>query len=184
MIASDLKTGKVFKENNAPFLVVRYDHVKSARGGAAVKVVAKNLISGSVLEKGYKAGDSVEEADVYRKNAQYLYKDSAGFNFMDPQSYDQFSIDESTIEAEGKYLKDGMTVVVVYFEDKPISIELPNSLVFEVAYTEPGFKGNTVSNVYKDAELDNGMKAKVPMFIKIGEKVKIDTRTGDYLSKA
>ncbi len=184
MIASDLKTGKVFKENNAPFLVVKYEHVKSARGGAAVKVIAKNLISGSVLEKGYKAGDSVEEADVYRKNAQYLYKDSAGYNFMDPQSYDQFSIDESTIESEGKYLKDGMNVVVVYFEDKPISIELPNSLVFEVAYTEPGFKGNTVSNVYKDAELDNGMKVKVPMFIKIGEKVKIDTRTGDYLSKA
>ncbi len=184
MIASDLKTGKVFKENGSPFLVVRYEHVKSARGGAAVKVIAKNLITGSVLEKGYKAGDSVEEADVYRKNAQYLYKDSVGYNFMDPESYDQFSIDESIIASEGKYLKEDMSVVVVYFEDKPISIELPNSLVFVVAYTEPGFKGNTVSNVYKDAELDNGSRAKVPMFIKIGEKVKIDTRTGEYLSKA
>lgn len=184
MIATDLKTGKVFKENGAPFLVVRYDHVKSARGGAAVKVIAKNLISGSVMEKGYKAGDSVEEADVYRKNAQYLYKDPAGYNFMDPDSYEQFSIEEPILENEGKYLKEGMNVIVVYFEDRPISVELPNSLVFEVTYTEPGFKGNTVSNVYKDAELENGMKAKVPMFIKIGEKVKIDTRTGEYLSKA
>lgn len=184
MIATDLKSGRVFKENGAPFLVVRYEHVKSARGGAAVKVIAKNLISGSVIEKGYKASDSVEEADVYRKNAQFLYKDTSGYNFMDPESYEQFTIDESTIESEAKYLKEGMSVIVVYFEDKPISIELPNSLIFEVTYTEPGFKGNTVSNVYKDAELENGMKAKVPMFIKIGEKVKIDTRTGEYLSKA
>ncbi len=184
MIASDLKTGKIFKENSAPFLVIRYDHVKSARGGAAVKVTAKNLITGAVLEKGFKAGDSVEEADVYRKNAQYLYKDASGYNFMDPESYDQFSIDESTIKEESRFLKEGMSVIVVYFEAKPISIDLPNSLVFEVAYTEPGFKGNTVSNVYKDAELDNGMKVKVPMFIKIGEQVKIDTRTGEYLSKA
>lgn len=184
MIATDLKTGKVFRENNSPFLVIKYEHIKSARGGATVKVTAKNLITGAVLEKGFKAGDSVEEANVYRKNAQYLYKDPSGYNFMDPESYDQFSIDESVIKEEGKFLKEGVSVIVVYFEDKPISIDLPNSLVFEVAYTEPGFKGNTVSNVYKEAELDNGMKVKVPMFVKVGDKVKIDTRTGEYLSKA
>ena len=188
MIASDLKTGKVFKENGAPFLVVRYEHVKSARGGAAVKVLAKNLLTGSVIEKGYRASDSVEEADVYRKNAQYLYadksKDSSEFSFMDPVSFDQFCIAEETLGDQGKYLKEGDTVMVVYFEDKPISVELPNSLVFEVIYTEPGFKGNTVSNVYKDAQLENGMSARVPMFIKIGDKIKVDTRTGEYLSKA
>lgn len=184
MIATDLKTGKIFKDNGAPFLVVRYDHIKSARGGASVKVIAKNLLSGSVMEKGFKASDAVEEADVYRKNAQYLYKDSAGANFMDPTSFEQYCIDDTTLGDQGKYLKEGDSVVVVYFEDRPISVELPNSLIFEVSYTEPGFKGNTVSNVYKDAELENGMKVKVPMFIKIGEKVKIDTRTGGYLSKA
>lgn len=184
MMASDLKTGKVFKENGQPFLVVRYEHIKSARGGASVKVTAKNLLSGSVMEKGYKASDSVEEADVYRKNAQFLYKDASGYNFMDPQSFEQFAINVETLGEQSKYLKEGDSPVVVYFEDKPISMELPNSLVFEVAYTEPGCKGNTVSNVYKDAELENGMKARVPMFIKIGEKIKIDTRTGEYLSKA
>jgi len=184
VIASDLKTGKVFKENGAPFLVVRYEHVKSARGGAAVKAVAKNLITGAVLEKGYKAGDSVEEADVYRKNAQYLYKDAGGFNFMDPGSFEQFRVDEATLGDQSKYLKEGDTVQVVYFEDKPISVELPNSLVFEVSYTEPGFKGNTVSNAYKDAQLENSINARVPMFIKIGDKIKVDTRTGEYLSKA
>lgn len=184
MVATDLKTGKVFKDNGAPFLVVKYEHIKSARGGASVKVLAKNLLSGSVIEKGYKAGDSVEEADVYRKNVQYLYKDTGGFNFMDPVSFEQFCVDEGTLGEQGKYLKEGDGVVVVYFEDKPISVELPNSLVFEVSYTEPGFKGNTVSNVYKDAQLENGINARVPMFIKIGDKIKIDTRTGEYLSKA
>ena len=184
MIASDLKTGKIFKENNAPFLVVRYEHVKSARGGAAVKVLAKNLLTCSVIEKGYKAGDTVVETDVSRKNAQYLYKDISGFNFMDPVSFDQFCVNEDTLGDQSKYLKEGDTVQVVYFEDKPISVELPNSLVFEVAYTEPGFKGNTVSNVYKDAQLENGFPARVPMFIKIGDKIKLDTRTGEYLSKA
>jgi len=184
MIATDLKTGKVFKENSAPFLVVKYEHIKSARGVANVKVVAKNLLSGAVIEKGYKAGDSVVEADVYRKNAQFLYQDSGGFNFMDPVSFEQFSINEDTVREQGKYLKEGDSVVVVYFEGIPISVELPNSLAFEVSYTEPGFKGNTVSNVYKDAQLENGINARVPMFIKIGDKVKIDTRTGEYLSKA
>ncbi|MFA5776276.1 MAG: elongation factor P [Patescibacteria group bacterium] len=184
MIATDLKTGKVFKDNGAPFLVIRYDHIKSARGGASVKVIAKNLLTGSVIEKGYKASDSVEEADVCRKNAQYLYKDFGGFNFMDPVSFEQFCVNDNTLGDQGKYLKEGDSVLVVYFEDKPISVELPNSLVFTVSYTEPGFKGNTVSNVYKDAQLENGINARVPMFIKIGDKIKIDTRTGEYLSKA
>jgi elongation factor P len=184
MIATELKIGKVFKDNGVPFLVVKYDHIKSARGGANVKVLAKNLLTGSVIEKGYKASDSVSEADVYRKNAQYLYKDAAGYNFMDPVSFDQFSVAESLVGEQSKYLKEGAGVQLLYFEDQPIALELPNSLVFEVTYTEPGFKGNTVSNVYKDAQLENGAKARVPMFIKIGDTIKLDTRTGDYLAKA
>lgn len=184
MIASDLKTGKVFKENNTPFLVLKYEHIKLARGGAAVKVLVRNLLNGSVLEKGFKASDSVEEADVYRKNAQFLYADANKYYFMDNDSYEQFGIGEEIIKERGRFLKEGSSVVVVYFEGSPIDIELPNSMVFEVTYTEPGFKGNTVSNVYKDASLDNGMIVKVPMFIKIGDKVKIDTRTGEYVSKA
>ncbi|MBU0650164.1 elongation factor P [Patescibacteria group bacterium] len=184
MIATELKAGKVFKDHGAPFLVVKYEHIKSARGGANVKVSAKNLLTGSVIEKGYKAGESVEEADVYRKTAQYLYQDDGGYNFMDPTSYEQFKVTNSLIGEQGGYLKEGMDVVLVYFEERPISLELPNCLSFEVVYTEPGFKGNTVSNVFKDAQLDNEMQVKVPMFIKIGDRVKIDTRTGEYLSKA
>lgn len=184
MIATDLKNGKIFKENNAPYLVVKYDHIKSARGGANVKVKAKNLLTGSVLEKGFVASDTVEEADVYRKTAQYLYKEGNNHFFMDPESFEQFFISEDTLGSQGSYLKDGQNVIVVFFEDRPISIDIPNSQVFEVTYTEPGFKGNTVSNVYKDAELENGNKVRVPMFIKIGDSIKVDTRTGEYISKA
>ncbi|OGC53772.1 elongation factor P [candidate division WWE3 bacterium RIFCSPHIGHO2_01_FULL_43_9] len=184
MIATDLKNGKIFKASAAPYLVVRYEHIKSARGGANVKVKAKNLLTGSVLERGFVASDTVEEADVYRKTAQYLYKGDSGYFFMDPATYEQFLIGEDALAGQGAYLKEGENVIVVYFEDKPISVDLPNSQVFEVIYTEPGFKGNTVSNVYKDAELQNGIKARVPMFIKIGDIVKLDTRTGEYISKA
>lgn len=184
MIATDLKTGRIYKEDNAPLLVLRYDHIKSARGGANVKVKVRNLINGNVLEKGYDGSARVEEADVSRKNAQYLFKENNGYVFMDPTTYEQLTIPTDILGDSAQYLMEGETVQVVFFEDNPISVELPNSMVFEVTYTEPGFKGNTVSNVYKDATLHNGSSAKVPTFIKIGDKVKIDTRTGEYISKA
>lgn len=184
MMASDLKTGTIFKDGNTPYVVLKYTHTKVARGGATVKVKAKDLFSGSVLEKGYNASEKVEEADVMRKNAQYIYEDAGGFVFMDPDSYEQFKLTEESVGDNARFLAEGGTVSVMYYEGNPVSIELPNTMVFEVTYTEPGHKGNTVSTVYKDATLDNGSVVKVPSFIKIGDKVKIDTRSGDYSSKA
>lgn len=184
MLASDLKTGTIFKENNTPFLVVKYTHTKTARSGATVKVKAKDLISGSVLEKSYNSTEKVEEADVTRKNATYLYQEANGYVFMDPTTYEQFTITEDGVGDTVKFLREGETVQVMSFEQNPISVDLPITMDFEVTYTEPGYRGNTVSNVYKDATLDNGAVVKVPSFIKIGEKVRIDTRSGDYVSKA
>jgi elongation factor P len=184
VIASDLKTGKIFRYNNQPYLVVKYEHTKTARGGATVKVKSKNLISGSVLEVGYGAGDTVEDADVFRKTMQFLYKDNLGYYFMDPVSYEQITLSSALADEKGRYLKDGEDAVVVYFEETPISLEISNSKAFEVTYTEPGFKGNTVTNAFKDATLENGLVVKVPMFIKIGDKVKVDTGSGAYISKA
>lgn len=183
MIASDLKTGTIFKENGAPYLVLKYEHIKSARGGASVKVKARNLLTDQVIEKGYTASNKVEDADISRKNAQYLYKEN-GYVFMDPDTYEQFTAKEDTLGDSAQFLKEGVEVQVMYYEGRPVSIQLPITMIFEVTYTEPGFKGNTVSNVYKDAELDNGAKAKVPTFIKIGDKIKVDTRSGEYVSKA
>ncbi len=184
MIASDLKTGKIFKDDGQPLLVLRYEHIKSARGGANVKVKVRNLISGNVLEKGFGASVVVEEADVRRKNAQYLYQEGDRYVFMDPSTYEQIYITEDAIGDSVRFLVEGETCQVVYFEDEPISVDLPITLVFEVTYTEPGFKGNTVSNVLKDATLNNGAVVKVPTFIKIGDKIKVDTRMGDYIQKA
>ncbi len=183
MLATDLKTGTIFKENDQPYKVEKYSHSKVARGGATVKIRARNLITEQTIDKTYNGNIKFEEADTHRKNAQYLYKDT-GFVFMDPDSYNQFTMTEDEIGESSNFLVEGETVQVLYFENKAVSIELPNSMIYEVVYTEPGHKGNTVSTVYKDAELSNGYIAKVPTFIKIGDKVKIDTRNGAYVSKA
>ena len=182
--ATDLKTGKIYKEDNKPLLVVKYTHVKTARGGATIKVKTKNILTGEVLEKSYNSSASLEEADVMRKNAQYLYKTQNVFVFMDPVSYEQFELSADLLEGTSEYLKDGDVVQMLFFEGNPVSVDLPNSVIFEVVYTEPGYKGNTVSNVLKDARAANGAVFKVPTFIKIGDKIKIDTRTGEYISKA
>ena len=183
MIATELKTGVIYKEGDTPYLVLKYSHIKVARGGANVKVKVKDLRTGSVFDKGYKATDKVEDADVIKKNAQYIYKEN-GYVFMDPESYEQFVISTEVVGESSRFLDEGESVQVQYFEGEPISIELPITMVFEVTYTEPGFKGNTVSNAFKDATLNNGAKVKVPPFIKIGNKIKVDTRSGDYVSKA
>ncbi|MBN1162717.1 elongation factor P [Patescibacteria group bacterium] len=183
MNVTDLKTGTVYKEGNDPVVVVKYEHTKTARGGATVKVKVRNLITGQVLTKGYSHTARVEDADISRKKMQYLYKDN-DFIFMDPNSFSQVSIPLDIIGDSEKFMSEGENVMIMYFEDKPVSIELPNTIVFEIKYTEPGFKGNTVTSTFKDATLSNGTNVKVPMFIKIGDKVKIDTRTGTYVSKA
>ena len=183
MQASDLKTGTVFKDNNQPFVVVKYTHTKTARGGATVKVKAKNLLTGQVIEKRYLSNSKVTDADVTRGNAQYIYHDN-GYVFMNPKSFEQFVIEDSVVGDSSKFLEEGKSVQIMYFEGTPVAIDLPNTLTFEVSRTEPGYKGNTVSNVLKDATLSNGTIIKVPTFIKVGDIVKIDTRSGQYVSKA
>lgn len=183
MIVTDLKNGIIFKENGHPFVVVKYQHVKISRGSAQVRIKMKDLITGQVLEKSWQSTAHVEDTYVETKNVQYLYKDS-GYVFMDPDTYDQFTISEDIIGDSAAFLKEGEKVMVKYFEGTPIIVDLPITMVFEIKYTEPGFKGNTVTNVYKDAEIENGTKVKVPTFIKIWDKIKVDTRSGEYVSKA
>jgi len=183
MQVTDLKNGTVFQENGQPFIVVKYQHINVSRGSAHVRVTAKNLITGQVLDKSYQSNARVEDADVENRSAQYLYRDR-GYIFMNPENYNQITVPEDVVGESSKFLKEGEKVLIKYFDGKPISIDLPVSMIFEIKYTEPGFKGNTVTNVYKEAELDNGSKIKVPMFIKIGDKVKVDTRTSEYVSKA
>ena len=183
MIPTDLKTGRIFKDDNQPFRVEKYSFSKVARGGATIKVKARNLLTGQVLEKSYNGNARVEDAQMSKKSVQYLYEDN-GFIFMDPVTYDQFTIKKEILGDTSYFLMPGSEVQVLYFEGSPISVEIANTLVLEVTYTEPGFKGNTVTNTLKDAVLENNLTVKVPTFIKIGDKIKVDTRTSEYISKA
>ena len=153
------------------------------RGSGTIKVKVRNLKTGSTTEKSFITGARVQEANVEKKKAQFLYRDGETFNFMDPTSFEQFPLSDSVVGEQAKFLKDGLEVTLIVSEGEGLGLELPNSLVYEISDTGPGERGNTVSNVFKDATLDNGLIIKVPMFAKIGEKIKVDTRTGQYVER-
>lgn len=180
---NELRNGSVFKEDKDLFQVVNFEHIKMGRGSGNVKIKAKNLKTGSTIEKSYITGARVEEADVEKKKTQYLYQDGNSLYFMDPVSFEQFSLPSSVASDSAKFLKESLEVVLIVSEDQALGMEIPNSLIYEIIETGPGERGNTVSNVYKDAKLDNGLLAKVPMFMKVGDKVKVDTRTGLYVER-
>jgi len=184
MLATELKTGTVYKENNAPYLVIKYEHIKSARSGATVKVKVRNLLTDQVFLKSYSGTTKVDTADIRKQNVLYLYCEGNDYIFMDPDTYEQVTIKKDLIESSLKFLKEGEKVQMMYFEDEPVTIELPSTISFKITYTEPGFKGNTVSNAYKEATLENGTIIKVPPFLKIGDEIKINTETEEYVSKA
>ncbi|MBI4038148.1 elongation factor P [Candidatus Daviesbacteria bacterium] len=180
---TDLRNGTFFKEGSNIFQILSYDHVKMGRGSGNVKVKVKNLRSGTTLEKSFITGSKVEEANIEKKKAQYLYRDGDSFYFMDPVSFEQFPLSISVMGDQAKYLKDSLEVTLIVAEGEALSVELPINLIYTIAETGPGERGNTVSNVYKDATLENGLNIKVPIFMKVGEKVKVDTRTGQYVER-
>lgn len=180
---TDLRNGAVFKEDNNLWQVLSYEHIKMGRGSGNIKVKVKNLRSGSITEKSFITGARVEEADVEKKKTQFLYQDGGSFHFMDPVSFEQFPISKSVLADQARFLKEGLEVVLIVSGSETLGIELPLSLVYTIAETGPSEKGNTVSNVYKEAVLDNGLVVKVPMFMRVGEKVKVDTRSGQYVER-
>jgi elongation factor P len=153
------------------------------RGSASIKVKVRNLKTGSTVDKSYINGARVQEAQVMKKEMQYLYKDDDFVYFMDPQSYEQVSISLKVVP-DYAYLKEGENFTVSFLEGEPLSVQLPPKMVFTVVETAPGVKGNSATNVFKEAELDNGITTKVPLFINVGEKIRVDTRTGAYCEKA
>lgn len=181
--ASDLRAGIVFLEDGNLWQAITYEHIKMGRGSGTIKVKAKNLRSGAITEKAFITGARVEEADVEKKKTQYLYKEEDSYNFMDPVSFEQFTIPERILGDSAKYLYDGLEVNLIVYGEEALAVELPNSLVYEIEETGPEEKGNTVSNVYKEATMTNGMVVKVPMFMSAGEKLKVDTRTGQYVER-
>lgn len=181
--ATELRTGTVFKEDNQILQVLTYEHNKMGRGSGTIKVKVRNLKTGSVTEKSFITGARVDEANVEKKKTQFLYRDGETFYFMDPVSFEQFPLAYNIIGDQAKFLQDGMDVVLVVSGDEALALELPNTLIYTISDTGPEEKGNTVSNVYKEATLDNGLAVKVPMFIKNGDRIKVDTRSGQYVER-
>lgn len=195
---TDLRAGAVFVDNNQLFKVLKYEHTKLGRGTATIKVKVKNLKTGSITEKSFISGARVEEASLTKKQTQYLYSETGSWKleagnqnvklknyvFMDPVTFEQFAISEEKISEEAKFLQEGMMVSMLFYGDEPLSLELPVKMDFKVIQADPGVKGNSATNIYKDAVLKNGLKIKVPLFVKEGDMVKVDTRTGEYVERA
>lgn len=178
-----LRAGTCFEEGNLPFKVVEYKHTHLSRGGGTIKVKVRNLSDGRLLSKTYKSGEKVEEIDVNKKNFQYLYKDGDSWVFMDPVSFEQLEVADRVIGESGRYLKEGEEVALRMWEEKVLDVDLPPKMEFEVAEAAPGEKGDSASNVYKEAMLKNGLRVKVPLFVNQGDMVRVDTRTGEYVER-
>jgi elongation factor P len=182
--STDLRAGVAFLQNGKPYQVIKYSLIKMGRGGAVVKVAARNLESGSIEEKSFSSNVTVDEVSTSKKRLQYLYKDSASATFMDPKTYEQIEIPLGVLANDIQYLKEGESVDVLLWDEKPLSVILSPSVILEVTECDPGVKGNSATNIYKPATLENGLKLKVPLFIKVGDKIKVDTRNGEYVERA
>lgn len=180
---NDLKVGTKILYNDAPYMVVFSQHSKLGRGGGIMRTRLRNLIDGTIIEKSFAGAEKIEPAELETKKAQFLYHDDNGYYFMDSASFEQFSLDKKQLGNIARFLKDGADVDIIYFDDRPINIQLPIKIALEVTYTEPGFRGNTATNVLKPATLETGAQVQVPIFIKTGDKIVVDTRTGQYVER-
>lgn len=181
---TELKTGVTFVHKAAPFQVLTYHHHKMGRGGANIRIKMRNLKTGAVLEGTFKGGDTFEEANLAKRKAQCLYGDAAHVTFMDQETYEQFELDRSIVGDQADYLTGGSEVDVLLFDDQPIGVTLPIKIVLTIAETPPGFKGDTAARSYKPATTETGASVQVPFFIKPGDKIVVDTRTGEYVERA
>ncbi len=182
--STDLKNGVTFLRNDKPYKVIKYSLIKMGRGGATVKLTARNMETGSTEPISYSSNVKVDEVVTSKRRLQYLFKDNISATFMDPVSFDQIEIPISVIENELPFIKEGDNADVLYWNEKALSVDIQPKAVLTVVETDPGVKGNTVSNLYKPATLDNGITIKVPLFINTGEKIRVDTRTREYIERA
>ena|SRR3990167_4568070 len=177
---TDLKKGTIFEFENAPYRVMDYAQKVMGRGGSIVNVRIKSLLDGRVLDKTFKGNEQLGSADITNRDAQYLYKDTSSYFFMDSQSYEQFELDSKIVDTRAGYIKEGDTVQAQFWNGKIINIELPKNVPLKVTYAEEAVKGDTSSALTKNATLETGISLKVPAFIKTGDLISVDTATGAY----
>ncbi len=181
---NDLRTGLTIELDGVLYTVVEFLHVKPGKGAAFVRTKLKNLESGSVLERNFRAGERVTRAHIETKEMQFLYSSGDEYFFMDQQSYEQVSLGRDLLDDATLFLKDGMSIHVQFYQGRAIGIELPTFVELEVTQTDPGFKGDTATGGTKPATLETGLVVQVPLFVDQGERIRVDTRTKEYLSRA
>ncbi len=180
---NELRAGTVYEEQGQLLQVMSFEHIKMGRGSANIKVKVKNVRTGSTTEKSFINTAAVSDVRVDKKDVQFLYKDEDSAYFMNPETFEQIAIPLKVISYESAYLKEGHTFTVSFFKEEALSLLLPPKMEFTVTETGPSIRGNSATNIFKDAVLESGMHTKVPLFIDEGDKVRIDTRTGAYSEK-
>ena len=182
-MAGDLRNGTTFELDSNVFRVVEFQHVKPGKGAAFVRTKLKNVITGAVLERTFNPSEKLQGAEIEKRVMQYLYNDGTLYYFMDNTTYEQITLNEEQIGDALKYIKENMDVTMLSFKGNVFNVEPPMFVELEVTYTEPGFSGNTTTTSGKPATLENGLEISVPLFIEIGDIIKIDTRTGLYMER-
>ena len=184
MTAGEFRNGVTFEMDGQVQQVIEFQHVKPGKGAAFVRVKMKNVVTGAVTETSFNPTAKFEEAFVERREMQYLYNEGDLYYFMDNETYDQIPLNHEQVEDAIQFIKENTNVTMRFFKGKPFSVEAPNFVELQVTETEPGFKGNTATNVLKPATVETGAVVKVPIFIEQGERIQIDTRTGEYLGRS
>ena len=182
--AGDFRNGVTFEMDGSVYQIIEFQHVKPGKGAAFVRTKIRNVIAGTVVEKTFNPTDKYPAAYIERKEMEYSYSDGDLYYFMDPESYELVPINSSDLPDNFKFVKENMVCRIMSYKGKVFGVEPPNFVELQVTKTDPGFKGNTATNTLKPATLETGAEVKVPLFIEEGEMIKIDTRTGEYLSRA
>lgn len=180
---NDVRAGMALNLPDGLFQVVEYQHTKPGKGKAFVKMKLKNLNTGSLAERTFRAGENVQDAKIDRRDFQYLYRDDMGFHFMDGETYEQMAVQEVLVGDAASYLSEGMVVQLPIFEGNPIGIDLPAAVELVVTYAEPGVKGDRVSGATKPVTMETDLVVQAPLFVEQGDTLKIDTRSGDYITR-
>lgn len=182
---SDIKKGVVILQNGEPWVVTEFQHINPGKGAAFVRTRIKNAKTGKTLETTYKVSETISIVEMDYRNMQYLYHDATGYTFMDNATYEQATMSDEDVGDDGKYLKDGMEIMVSMYEGRPIALQLPKKMTFKITETMPAVKGDTASgNVTKEAKVDAGFTIRVPIFIEQDETVVVNTETGEYVERA
>jgi elongation factor P len=179
----DFRKGLRIELDGDPFTIVDFQHVKPGKGGAFVRTRLKNLLTGAVVDRTFRSGEKVGRPDLEEKEMQFLYQDGDGFHFMDNTTFEQVAIADDVLGDARRFLQENTTVAVLFYQERPINIELPIFVELLVTEAEPGLKGDTASGASKMVTVETGAKIQVPLFIEAGDRLKIDTRTGEYIER-